>query len=318
MAWETGTATGVNDLLSKLSTFLAAAGWTINKDAVSGSGRWLSVQKGADLFVNLVSDPASTGTTNPGPWIYVVGATGYSGAGAYTAEPGAQPVATFANKMIGSFTSYYFFEGDDYCHVVVEIEAGRFRHIQFGTLQKACTFTGGTYVMGTAPLYNANTPSNPDNMANNYPWSSISSTTTRGNYIRADAGDGVQWHSNYQSDTYRHAGMWREINSGSGSEPYRVGYVRRMLEATPSTVNGLPVLIAPRALVKKANNLYAILGTPKDLRLVAMDNNQPKDVLTIGADEWYLFPWTLRSATVNDAATDKSAYYGIALRKNTA
>lgn len=318
MAYENGTATGVNDLLVKLSTFLTTQGWTINRDATEGSGRWLSVQKGADLFLNFLSDPATTGTTNPGPWIHLRGATGYDGGSAYASQPGVQPSHTSSNKMTGAFTNYWFFEGDDYIHIVVEIEAGRFRHIQGGTLEKSCTFTGGTYTMGTALLYSVNTPSNPETMSNVFPWSSVSSSSVPKNFIYANAGDGVQWHSSYQSDTYRHCGMWREINSASGSEPYRVGYLRRMLQATPSAVNGLPVLQAPRALIKKANNLYANLGTPKDLRLVSMRNNTPASTLTIGSDEWMLFPWVLRSDTTGGVATDQSGYYGLAYRKNMA
>lgn len=318
MAYETGTASGVNDLLTKLSTFLAAAGWTINRDASEGSGRWLSVQKGSDLFLNFLSDPATSGTTDPGPWIHLRGATGYNGASAFTAQPGVQPTHTSSNKMVGSFTAYWFFEGDDYIHVVVEVEAGRFRHLQGGTLEKTCTFTGGTYCMGTALSYSTTTPSNPDSMSNGYPWASISSSSTARNYIRADAGDGVQWHSSYQSDTYRHAGMWREVNSQTGSEPYRVGFLRRMLQATPSAVNGLPVLERPRALVKKANNLYALLGAPKDLRLCSIAMHAPGATITIGSDEWLVFPWTLRSTTTADLTTDKSGFYGLAYRKNTA
>jgi hypothetical protein len=317
MAFETGTATGVNDLLTKLSTFLAAAGWTINRDEVEGSGRWLSVQKGSDLFLNFLSDPATTGTTNPGPWIHLRGATGYAGGSAFTAQPGVQPNHASINKMTGAFTAYWFFEGDDYIHVVVEVEAGRFRHLQGGTLEKTCTFTGGTYCMGTAPNYSTTTPSNPAGLSNVYPWGTTTSSTVPRNYIRADAGDGVQWHSNYQSDTYRHGGMWRETNSQSGSEPYRVAFLGRLLNATPSAVNGLPVLQRPRALIRKTNTLHVILGAAKDVRLCALNNHDAKAVLTIGADEWILFPWTLRSSTVGDLTTDKSGYYGLAYRKNT-
>ena len=317
MAYETGTATGVNDLLTKLATFLAAQGWTINRNAVEGSGRWLSVQKGSDLFLNFLSDPATSGTTDPGPWIHLRGATGYAGASAFTAQPGVQPNNSSANRLTGAFTGYWFFEGDDYIHVVIEIEAGRFRHLQGGTLEKSCTFTGGTYCMGTSLFYSVNTPSNPDAMANTYPWASVTSSAGRPyNQIRADAGEGVQWHASGQSETYRHAGMWREINSGADSEPHRVGYLRRMLEATPSAVNGLAVLERPRALIRKTTGLFVNLGAPRDVRLCKITNVEPKATLTLGSDQWILFPWALKSATVNDATTDKSAFYGLAYRRN--
>jgi hypothetical protein len=76
------------------------------------------------------------------------------------------------------------------------------------------------------------------------------------------------------------------------------------------------VLERPRALVKKVNNLFALLGAPKDIRLVRMANHEAKAVLTIGSDEWVLFPWTTRSSTTSDVTTDASGYYGLAYRKN--
>lgn len=320
MAFETGTATGVNNLLQKLSTFLTAQGWTINRDATEGSGRWLSVQKGASLFLNFLSDPATTGTSDPGCWVHLRGATGYNGASAFSAQPGVQPVNTSINKMPGAFAAYWFFEGDDYIHIVVEVEAGRFRHLQGGTVEKACTFTGGTYCMGLQLYYNLNTASDPASMNNVYPWATHTISSTSRNFIYADAGggDGVQWHSSYQSDTYRHSGMWRETNSLTGSEPYRNGYLRRLLNATPSAVNGLPVLERPRALIRKTSGLHVNLGAPRDLRLVSIQNHAAGSVMTIGSDEWYLFPWTTRSSTTADVTTDRSGYYALAYRKNTA
>lgn len=317
MAFETGTAAGVNDLLTKLSTFLAAQGWTINRDATEGSGRWLSVQKGSDLFLNFLSDPATSGTTNPGPWIHLRGATGYAGGSAFTAQPGVQPNNSSANKLTGSFAGYWFFEGDDYIHVVIEIEAGRFRHLQGGTLEKTCTFTGGTYTMGSAPYYSANQPSDPTILTNVYPWTLTTTSTAPRNYIRADAGEGVQWHSNYQSDTYRHDGMWRENTVVSGT-PTRMAYLRRMLDATPSAVNGLAVLERPRALIRKTTGLFVNLGAPRDVRLLSILNMEPKATVTLGSDEWIVFPWSVKSSTVGGETTEKSGAYGLAYRKNLA
>lgn len=317
MAYETGTASGVNDLLDKLQTFLDAAGWTTNKDQAQGSGWWLSMQKGSDLFVNFVSDPATSGTTDPGPWIYVYGATGYSSGSAYNAQPGTSGQVK-TNKMTAPFTKYYFFEGDDYIHIVIEVESGRFRHIHAGTIEKLGTVTGGFYAMGTSSYYSTTTPSSPDSTHNMYPWENKSVSLTSQHQLYANAGDGAKWFTSSRTGSTGAklgAGVVAVANSQTLSQN---GLDGELFTYTPNTTNGITPLLPINVLAERTSGLWTFLGQVKDVRRVNMLNHQPGDTITIGSDEWLVFPFTIRSSTTGDATTDKSGYYGLAYRKNTA
>lgn len=318
--YQTGTATSATDLVQQLATFLTSAGWTVNKSQAQGSGWWISVQKGTDLFANLVSDPAAGTGTNPGPFIYLAPATGYNGSLAWNAQPGNPSGYTTINKLTAPFTKYYFFEGDDYCHIVIEVSAGVFRHIQFGTVEKACTLTGGQYFMGTNLYYSSTTPSDPSNLANNFPWEAVANTITTYNWVYANAGDGARWFKNYNSFTqgYRISAGVINVSSGATTTLDSRGLSNLLYLRTPNVSNGITPLVPIFMLLEKASALWALVGQPKDIRFVNLTNYLPGDTITIGSDEWLVFPYTSRSTTTADSTSDKSGYYGLAFRKNTA
>lgn len=314
--YETGTATDVSDLLTKLSTFLAGAGWTINKDAVQGSGRWLSVQKGSDLFLNFISDPAAGSSPNPGPYIYLYGATSYNGGAAYTAQPNTSAQCS-TNKMTGAFTSYHFFEGDDYIHIVVELGAGFFRHIHGGTCEKICTFTGGTYVQGTNIYTNGNQPSSPGGRFTMNPWQNVNSSQgSRGSFY-ANIDGAAEWFTGKSTGTTgTRLADGVAGNSSTGLETN--GLDAELFKRTPNATNGLTPLLPITIMPEKNSGLWNILGRVKDVRNCSMLNMQPGDTITIGSDEWLCFPWHARTTTTGDSTSEKSGYFGFAYRKNTA
>ena len=91
MAFETGAATGPNDMLSKLKTFAVAQGWTSNRDVVAGSGRELALSKGSAYF-NFRSFEAESitvnGTSLVRSGIALNGSDGYSGGAAWDRQTG--------------------------------------------------------------------------------------------------------------------------------------------------------------------------------------------------------------------------------------
>jgi hypothetical protein len=86
MAYDTGSASGVAQLLDALRVFLLAQGWTVNLFGDDGAGKRLHVQKGSDTFVNfraavgefMGSADLENASTNNALWMN--GSTGYNGA----------------------------------------------------------------------------------------------------------------------------------------------------------------------------------------------------------------------------------------------
>jgi hypothetical protein len=163
--------------------------------------------------------------------------------------------------------------------------------------------------------------SNPTQNAHNFPWESENNINqSTNNYFYADAGDGARWFSNNAAGTTGNvlgSGVGYSISSTS-DDLTQHGLEVDLFDVTPNATNGISPLVPINVIVEKANGLFVLLGQPKDVRRVSMRNNQPGDIITIGSDEWLVFPWTTRSTTTNDATTDKSGYYGFAYRKNTA
>ncbi|HED4416091.1 TPA: hypothetical protein R4327_000587 [Pasteurella multocida] len=144
MAYQTGTASSVAILLEKLKEFAETQNWTINKHNstqlfLSNSEGYWALEFKENLLFTLVC-------------------TGFDGSRDAFNQPGSSANSQFAYRRVrtatshlenGNFVTYDFFGTSQYLHVVVQIEAERFRHFGIGTLHKEGEYTGGQYAFGT-------------------------------------------------------------------------------------------------------------------------------------------------------------------------
>lgn len=201
MTYSTGTATDLEDLLSKLDTFAQTThgGWSsIYSSNPDTTNRWFELKKGSLSFSSRY--PASIGT---GDTISIHHATGSSSSatapGAHTADSGnGYNVGTggtstnfLSERCVsqignGPFLSYHFFADDtanDYIHCVVEITSGQFRHFGFGILDKfGDNWTGGEYVFGH--YHDQNTNASPVDIDHDTLLSALGTTPARSATIR--------------------------------------------------------------------------------------------------------------------------------------
>ena len=156
MAYQTGSASSQTDLMSKLSTFAQANGYT--EDYYNGTNRHLSLSRPADnVYVSFAWDSVSH--------IQMYQALGYSGANdeepwnqANDSGNGTDSPDTLGDRERqisaignGPFPNYHFFAytSPTYgIHVVLEFSAGLFRHFGFGKIDKTGTWTGGAWCGG--------------------------------------------------------------------------------------------------------------------------------------------------------------------------
>ena len=167
--FETGTASSLADLLTKLDTFATTThgGWTqgyVNPQTTDG---WFELHKGSLSF----SAKFPVGAQAPPVNMSLHQATGFINAstapGAHTADSGNGYTGgttghTNANLLTercvqdigdGPYLSYHFFADDtapfDYIHCVVQVSSGIYRHFGFGSIVKfGDNWTGGEYVFG--------------------------------------------------------------------------------------------------------------------------------------------------------------------------
>jgi len=314
MAFETGVSTSPSNLLSKLVTRLTTDGWTIVR--TNGSpGAQVSISDGsateANQFNFLADDTAASARIECQP------SRADGGAGvafyAHTGSPNTsgssgtfismgQKSSTGDQGFSGSHVAYFFFTGSTadgrYCHIVVEGTTGVYFHLFFGTIAKAGTFTGGQYMTAlnvtTAGSFNWPFQFN-EAKANSTSWircddffTSVSVTTDAG-VSRWHEGPGMA-HNN--GSTANYAATWYQ------------GGLQSFNQRTPFGPNLCIVwnAVSPSA----ANTAHKIVGHTPDLRICSMDGREPGDVLTIGADDWRIYP--AHRKTTDGTSQTTSAY----------
>lgn len=303
--YETGTATGPADLIAKLEVFAAANGWTVNTPT---SGKVFT--KGGIYFgLNWDTDD-----------VWVCGATGYNAGSAWSAQPGASVSQCRSNDMAGPFQTYHFFTGTapDYIHVVVEKTAGVFKHFVFGQMIKHGSYVGGEYIgavywhmaMPSASV----TPNHPNGNYHCTPFDVAGQLTTASNRgaVRADI-DGKT--NNWMIFNYVHN---YSGNYAKGVVRSPGGILESLHERSPSEFNQLTPLLPMLIGVERGSGLVSPAGYVPDMRYVNMTNFEPSELITIGSDEWLVFPLIQKTATWDNLSSmvPSSGTFGFAYKRN--
>lgn len=311
MSFETGVSTSPSNLLSKLVTRLTTDGWTIVR--TNGSpGTQVSISDGSATEANqlnfLADDTAasahiacqpSVSDGGSGVAFYAhTGSPNTSGSGGTFVTMG-QRGSSVDQGFSGTHTAYFFFTGSTsdgrYCHVIVEGTSGVYFHLYFGTLEKAGTFTGGQYV----------TAGNFTTTAFNWPFQFNEAKVNSTSWIRCD-----EFFTSISVTTDAGSSRWHEApgfahNNTGGSTSYAAGWYQGGLIAfNQRTPFGPNLLVIWNSLSPTpAATLNKILGHVPDARLCSMDQREGGDKLTIGSDDWHIFP-----VHVKDVITDNEAY----------
>lgn len=314
MAFETGVSTSPSDLLSKLVTRLTTDGWTIVR--TNGSpGAQVSISDASATETNqlnfLADDTAATASiacqpsrTDGGSGVSFFAHTGSpntSGSNGTFVSIGHRN-SSADQGFSGSHVAYFFFTGTTadgrYCHIVVEGTSGVYFHLAFGTIAKAGTFTGGQYVTGlnvtTAGVFN-------------WPFEFNEAKTQSTSWIRCD-----DFFTSISVTTDSGTSRWHEapgmahnnISSSNYAAPWYQGGLQSFNQRTPFGPNLCIVWnsIGPFAV----STAHKILGHTPDFRLCSMDGRESGEVVTIGADDWRIYP--AHRKTTDGTSTTSSAY----------
>ena len=145
-----GLALDLYDLLSRLKSFLAAQGWTINDESMTT----LQIQRGSNRFYSLCAFnntwPDDSETEFPISGIALRGATGFNAMGGFSGQPG-RPDDDY-DMMLLPYAQKYVFLDDGYsCWVATEVASGFWQHLCFGRIISSwqTSFFGGSLKMST-------------------------------------------------------------------------------------------------------------------------------------------------------------------------
>lgn len=323
MAYETGTATGPADLIAKLETFAIAQGWTVSAQTTSAASGTTPLSKTGkvfskgDLVFGLGYD-----TTD----VYLCGATAVNGGANWNVQTGTSITTTSAttlcriNDMTGPYQSYHFFAGTspDHIHVAVEVTAGLYRHFCFGSLIKHGAYTGGAYFGGvwwrTAIVTSFYQSAVPDSGYHAVLFDAESSSTAS-----SSAGGAVR------ADIDAKTNNWMFFNDASAHNGNRAkgvirtnGILESLHERSPSEFNQLTPLLPMPIAVERAASQTSMAGYVPNMRYVNVTNFTPGEVVTIGPDEWVVFPLTRKTEVwgSNTYTYTSSGTYGLAYKRN--
>jgi hypothetical protein len=331
MAFQTGSSASIENLMVQLSAFLTANGWTqdffttgdggvigFSKNGVFVCFKWAETTDGGTLAVyQNTSNDNSTSL-----WL----ATGDSGSGTASNTLTNLDAARSVNQFAGPHSGYWFFENDSnpaYCHVVVEVDAGRFRHFGFGEIEKIGVWTGGEYCYGHWWNQGSSTIDNPAAGQHDFGMEgySLQSTLFRGT-MRVDgyAGEpsaatvwalmgsgntGAAGNDRAGNPRYQASGGWRVSREFQHLHAFELSLLNAFKPMATVPVELLNFAGAPDQIRR--------VGYQADIRMMNIANLDPGQIINIAGDNWYFFPWVRKQFLQNN--TEESWNGGIAYKR---
>ena len=320
MAYSTGTATEVVDLVDKIRAFALAQGWTIDE--------WSTPElhlSNSGYYFTLKGDTGAGTTNNPGPHLRGYGCTSYDSGSDWANQPG-KSAEVHANKMPGSFAAYHLFapnSGTKYVHCVIEISSGIYKHFGFGGLATFGSVTGGgAYMYSQAYHYEVPGYQNqPFSTYHSVPFDCLAVSGSSPTQVRADIDAKSPGWFTFDADQGGQVRGFGPVRAGEAGAFGLSNYQHMAYQLnlrTPNTFNELTPLIPMPVFVERASSLWSPVGYVQDMRYVNMESIVAGDTLTIGSESWMVFPLHQRTTVWNQGTeVPSSAYFGLAFNKIT-
>jgi hypothetical protein len=331
MAYQTGTASSMEDLMNLLNTFAVAQGWTSN--VMSTTDDWMALNNGS-VFVqfrwdntNAIAMFHSTGfintSTAPGNHTNDDGCGTVDATAPYNATiSSGRRISGMGN---GPYTAYHFFTNGttQYIHVVLEYSPGLYRHFSFGTIDKIGTWTGGQYAVGMSLGAN---PGLVNNAQHAILWSGTDGGTTTADAnecgsIRVESFPNQTGSMRWMLFTTQTSALGNDRGGNArisglggcfGSNPWLSGFGFFRASLLNGFVPLIPIPVWWRNITPTPNQ-YMLLGFAPDVYHIQMANLTPGQEFTIGGDTFKVFPAIRKQNT--SSAVEESKNCGIVYRK---
>lgn len=285
MAYETGTATGRDDLLAKLKVFLEGDGWATNMYAADGTGYRLHVSK-SGVYANLRSTnneelvPGYEGYHCSVTGIGLNLSTGYDAGQSWITQPGYPTgnwgsVCTPLIDLPGAIPAYWFFSNGTEVDVVIEVSTSVYESLHWGELVKCGSYANGLYFSGGSD-----------------PQSCSRDAAFYDNNLLVCV-DGV-WE-----------GYW-----ASGRDLLTPWHFVGSIMPLAQTLRGVAPLLPLYVGINAGD--YPLLGWPEHVRAIRMDYLDVGEEITLGSDTWVALP-------IKGYEHGPSGYgdFGLAIKKTT-
>lgn len=316
MAYVSGIANDMTALLTALRNACTANGWTLSGEVL---------HKGAAFVRTFVF----THSVNVGDLLAIQGGTGIDGGNLLTgAAPSAVAVGVLRNSADTAVFTPFTFPVNYFIHVhanpdevylVVEHDGDIYSNLMWG-LSPIATQAGGTglWFRGTAGAAIRGCRgivSDATGLALGHSFGGVSEFTFTGRLF------GNQPHpaTNAQNEWLHHAIDQAAGWSTTGAfSPLAIKYLYPLLAFTPSQFNASSPLFPIQAYIARASSKYSLAAEVLHARYVRVDDFDATQVLTLGPDQWRIYPWYKKNLSVRDgsnaAGTNHTGTWGVAVR----
>jgi hypothetical protein len=320
VSYQTGTSTGVVDLLNKLETFAVANGWISDE---SSAGR-LAMHR-SNVYVSFrwnVATPSVVGLYHALGWSVSTDPGNHpddSGQGMISDVSGTLDNGRHVPLGTGAFSSYFFFESDTYIHIVVEVASGKFKHFGFGVIEKVGdNWTGGEYCYGhnhldagNASAVKTSTSVLLDGLTKSFTYRpQVASMHCEG--LPSEPGStkwGIVWGDNTTTGDDRGSNPRIYVQGGFRGGPV----AQSMGHFSAGSESGLIPMYQITSFYRVGSEVF-FLGTQPDVRGVNVKYLADAQEVVIGGDTWVMFPAHIKSNADSVGGTKNQ---GIAYKKVT-
>lgn len=318
MSFSSGTATGHDALITALFGFATSNGFTQDQLDTGINEAALHLTAGGNAYFSFDWDEVNR--------IGLYHAKGYSGGqspGDHTNDSGNGFSGDRVLLLNETDYNYDFFsDGSTYVHAAIETQVPllNFVHLSFGLISKKGTWTGGSYIAGTAWGIQSGVTTDPTDVRHNLLWEGHQNQS--GNVCSTINVEGLPTEP-VDSKYAVIAGalsFGQRGTDGDGEQRMLVhGGMRggflynelKFLAANPN--NGFVPLWPVEMYYRESSTNWRILGTVPDVRGVNITNLSPREEFTVASDTWKVYPWIQKSAS--GTGSESGTSNGLAYKK---
>jgi hypothetical protein len=274
MAYSTGSAGTPADLQQALKTAADAAGWTVADNLIYRDGCYFAVTQSAVGLTITGGTGASGGNL-----------TGGAPDTMYLGYPSADPIAYPCVWHAFAFAGEVYF--------VVHYNVEYFQHLAFGK----STVAG---LPGTGAWFSATYRTSSNHIDCRLDGSVGSAYGTAAAIFWA-----ISWTNGYVHHGLDGGGWSVAANGALG--------IYSLNAVLPNAWNSESALLPLRAWQARPSSMYSLVADLEHARALRVNNYTPGQILTLGNDEWKVFPW-YRKYVSGSISGQQSGTFGWAVR----
>lgn len=308
MSYYTGTAANLTALRTALLTHAQADGWTLTGDVLSKAGVYFQIQETATNITCLGCE--SNAVANPAPNVCMIGRVYFN--------------ASYTTREIVFPCDYEVFGFGQELYLVVKYDVVYYQWMAFGkSTVPGLSGQGGWFGASAGGTINSFAASGQPVV-----FGMTSSVGGVGDVGNVSNCGGMFWTTSARASNQASRNCWVNhgldghgwlFSSSAADSPIGIRHMTTLLDIQPSGWNTEAVLLPIRAWKERPSFKVSLIADLEHARLVRIDNLAPGDILTLGSDQWKVFPWysknsTLRNGYVAGQNANHTGTFGWAIR----